>query len=77
MEYLKTQVLNLSVWHNDMFGRNSFLGEIEVDLSQWDFGNTQINSLYLKSRVYHDSLHIYIYYRGSSSYDRSVPSTET
>ncbi|KAL7831694.1 hypothetical protein AOLI_G00292420 [Acnodon oligacanthus] len=50
MEYLKTQILNLSVWHNDTFGRNSFLGEIEIDLSTWDFGNTKINSLSLKSR---------------------------
>ncbi|XP_022530426.2 synaptotagmin-like protein 2 isoform X2 [Astyanax mexicanus] len=51
MEYLKTQVLNLSVWHNDTFGRNSFLGEIEIDLSTWDFGNTKIKSLSLKSRT--------------------------
>ncbi|XP_072548283.1 uncharacterized protein sytl2b isoform X2 [Salminus brasiliensis] len=51
MEYLKTQTLNLSVWHNDTFGRNSFLGEIEVDLSTWDFGNTKIKSFSLKSRT--------------------------
>ncbi|XP_066518658.1 synaptotagmin-like protein 2 isoform X2 [Hoplias malabaricus] len=50
MEYLKTQILNVSVWHNDTFARNSFLGEIEIDLSTWDFGNTKINSSYLKSR---------------------------
>ncbi|KAI4881745.1 hypothetical protein NFI96_033282 [Prochilodus magdalenae] len=50
MEYLQTQILNLSVWHNDTFGRNSFLGEIETDLSTWDFGNTKINSFSLKSR---------------------------
>ncbi|XP_060799766.1 serine-rich adhesin for platelets isoform X3 [Neoarius graeffei] len=51
MEYLKTQTLNLSVWHNDTFGRNSFLGETEIDLSDWDFGNPQINCLSLKPRT--------------------------
>ncbi|KAJ8257012.1 hypothetical protein COCON_G00191640 [Conger conger] len=51
LETLKTQMLNLSVWHNDTFGRNSFLGEVEVDLSKWDFGNTKMNNLTLKPRV--------------------------
>ncbi|XP_028826159.1 synaptotagmin-like protein 2 isoform X2 [Denticeps clupeoides] len=51
MDYLKTQTLNLSVWHHDTFGRNCFLGEVEVDLSTWDFGNTQMNYLALKSKT--------------------------
>ncbi|KAM9348013.1 synaptotagmin-like protein 2 [Symphorus nematophorus] len=51
MELLKTQNLNMSVWHNDTFGRNSFLGEVDLDLSEWDFSNTQINEYTLKSRV--------------------------
>ncbi|CAN9501503.1 unnamed protein product [Ophioblennius macclurei] len=51
MEVLKTQNLNVSVWHNDTFGRNSFLGEVELDLSEWDFSNTQINDYLLKARV--------------------------
>lgn len=51
MEVLKTQNLNVSVWHNDTFGRNSFLGEVELDLSEWDFSNTQINEYALKARV--------------------------
>ncbi|XP_053298059.1 synaptotagmin-like protein 2 isoform X4 [Pleuronectes platessa] len=51
IEVLKTQNLNVSVWHNDTFGRNSFLGEVELDLSEWDFSNTQINEYTLKSRV--------------------------
>uniref|UniRef100_A0A4W4FA37 Synaptotagmin-like protein 2 n=1 Tax=Electrophorus electricus TaxID=8005 RepID=A0A4W4FA37_ELEEL len=51
MEYLRTEVLYLSVWHNDMFGRNCFLGQTEVDLSTWDFGNTDINSFFLKPRT--------------------------
>uniref|UniRef100_A0A673J5B6 Synaptotagmin-like protein 2 n=1 Tax=Sinocyclocheilus rhinocerous TaxID=307959 RepID=A0A673J5B6_9TELE len=52
MEYLMSQVLNLSAWHNDTFGRNSFLGEIELDLSSWDFNDTEWKLLPLKPRVY-------------------------
>ncbi|XP_071317196.1 synaptotagmin-like protein 2 isoform X5 [Trachinotus anak] len=51
MEVLKTQNLNISVWHNDTFGRNIFLGEVDLDLSEWDFSNTQINEYTLKARV--------------------------
>ncbi|TKS83847.1 Synaptotagmin-like protein 2 [Collichthys lucidus] len=51
MDVLKTQDLNISVWHNDTFGRNSFLGEVDLDLSEWDFSNTQINEYTLKARV--------------------------
>ncbi|XP_067307280.1 uncharacterized protein sytl2b [Pseudorasbora parva] len=50
MEYLMCQVLNLSAWHNDTFGRNSFLGEIELDLSSWDFNDTERKLLPLKPR---------------------------
>ncbi|RXN29718.1 synaptotagmin 2 [Labeo rohita] len=50
MEYLMCQVLNLSAWHNDTFGRNSFLGEIELDLSSWDFNDTEWKLLPLKPR---------------------------
>lgn len=51
MEYLRTQTLILSVWHNDTFGRNSFLGEVELDMSKWDFDHTRMNYFPLKSRV--------------------------
>lgn len=51
MEVLKTHTLNVSVWHNDTFGRNAFLGKVDLDLSEWDFGNTQINEYALKARV--------------------------
>ncbi|CAL8398679.1 unnamed protein product [Boreogadus saida] len=50
MEVLRMQNLNISVWHNDTFGRNSFLGEISLDLSEWDFANTQINDYALAPR---------------------------
>ncbi|GAA6225718.1 synaptotagmin-like protein 2 [Lates japonicus] len=51
MEYLRTQTLILSVWHHDTFGRNSFLGEVDMDLSKWDFDHTQMNYLPLKART--------------------------
>ncbi|KAK5868776.1 hypothetical protein PBY51_009758 [Eleginops maclovinus] len=51
MEYLRTQTLILSVWHHDTFGRNSFLGEVDIDLSKWDFDHTQMNYLALKTRT--------------------------
>lgn len=51
MEVLKTLFLNISVWQNNTFGRNSFLGEVDLDMSIWDFSNTHINEYTLKARV--------------------------
>ncbi|XP_049635970.1 synaptotagmin-like protein 2 isoform X1 [Suncus etruscus] len=42
---LKTQKLNLSVWHRDTFKRNSFLGEVELDLENWDWDNKENKQL--------------------------------
>ncbi|XP_067903541.1 uncharacterized protein [Heterodontus francisci] len=47
---LLIQKLNLSVWHNDTLGRNSFLGEVDVDLASWDWSNQELNWYLLKSR---------------------------
>ncbi|XP_078403542.1 uncharacterized protein LOC144683879 isoform X1 [Cetorhinus maximus] len=47
---LLIQKLNLSVWHNDTLGRNSFLGEVDVDLASWDWSNRELNWYLLKSR---------------------------
>ncbi|XP_055437512.1 synaptotagmin-like protein 2 isoform X4 [Bubalus kerabau] len=44
-QILKTQKLNLSVWHQDTFKRNSFLGEVELDLETWDWDNKQNKQL--------------------------------
>ncbi|XP_029141263.1 uncharacterized protein LOC107293602 [Protobothrops mucrosquamatus] len=38
---LESQSLNVSVWHHDTFGRNSFLGEVELDLANWDWSDNQ------------------------------------
>ncbi|KAJ6632932.1 hypothetical protein lerEdw1_014584 [Lerista edwardsae] len=48
---LLIQKLNLSVWHNDPLGRNSFLGEMEIDLAGWDWRNNKLNWYMLKPRV--------------------------
>ncbi|XP_061538172.1 synaptotagmin-like protein 2 [Phycodurus eques] len=48
--YLRTQTLVLSVWHHDTFGRNNFLGEADVDLSNWNFDHTHMNDFALKPR---------------------------
>ncbi|XP_065277845.1 synaptotagmin-like protein 1 [Emys orbicularis] len=37
---LPGRILNLSVWHHDALGRNLFMGEVEVELSSWDWSNT-------------------------------------
>uniref|UniRef100_A0A8B9FB82 Synaptotagmin-like protein 4 n=1 Tax=Amazona collaria TaxID=241587 RepID=A0A8B9FB82_9PSIT len=34
---LPERTLQFSVWHHDRFGRNTFLGEVEVPLHAWDF----------------------------------------
>uniref|UniRef100_A0A2K6K8P1 Synaptotagmin-like protein 2 n=1 Tax=Rhinopithecus bieti TaxID=61621 RepID=A0A2K6K8P1_RHIBE len=44
-QILKAQKLNLSVWHRDTFKRNSFLGEVELDLETWDWDNKQNKQL--------------------------------
>uniref|UniRef100_A0A3Q1GBG2 Synaptotagmin-like protein 1 n=1 Tax=Acanthochromis polyacanthus TaxID=80966 RepID=A0A3Q1GBG2_9TELE len=67
-EILKVRILylnlNISVWHNNTFGRNSFLGEVDLDLSEWDFRNTQINDFTLKPRFVSFSFIVRIHYHG-------------
>ncbi|XP_048093762.1 synaptotagmin-like protein 2 isoform X4 [Alosa alosa] len=48
---LRITTLNLSVWHNDNFGRNSFLGEVDVDLREWSISDTQMKDYLLRPRV--------------------------
>jgi hypothetical protein len=39
---LETRTLQLSVWHHDRFGHNSFLGEVELTFDSWEFdSNTE------------------------------------
>ncbi|XP_062392636.1 synaptotagmin-like protein 2 isoform X3 [Sardina pilchardus] len=51
LDTLRITMLNLSVWHNDNFGRNSFLGEVDVDLREWSISDTQMKDYLLRPRV--------------------------
>lgn len=42
---LETRTLQASVWHHDRFGRNSFLGEVELAFDAWKF-DCQIEEWY-------------------------------
>ncbi|XP_075054765.1 synaptotagmin-like protein 2 isoform X5 [Mixophyes fleayi] len=48
---LVTQTLNLSVWHRDVLGRNSFLGEVNLNLEKWDWSSKQRNWYPLEPRT--------------------------
>ncbi|XP_072412016.1 synaptotagmin-like protein 2 [Chiloscyllium punctatum] len=47
---LLNRTLNVSVWHNDTLGRNVFLGETEVEMSNWDWSNKTPNWYTLQSK---------------------------
>ncbi|KAM6985095.1 synaptotagmin-like protein 5 [Aplochiton taeniatus] len=42
---LETRTLQLSVWHHDRFGHNSFLGEVELTFDAWEF-DTELEEWY-------------------------------
>ncbi|KAM5180380.1 synaptotagmin-like protein 2 isoform 2-T2 [Mantella aurantiaca] len=48
---LLAQTLNLSVWHHDALGRNSFLGEVNQNLGTWDWSNAQRRWYQLEPRT--------------------------
>ncbi|KFW86654.1 Synaptotagmin-like 4, partial [Manacus vitellinus] len=48
---LLTRTLQFSVWHHDRFGRNTFLGEVEVPLDAWNFDSHLEEFLPLHGKV--------------------------
>nr|XP_012592122.1 synaptotagmin-like protein 5 isoform X2 [Microcebus murinus] len=48
---LETRTLQLSVWHYDRFGRNSFLGEVEIPFDSWNFDNPSDEWFVLQPKV--------------------------
>jgi len=42
---LETRTLQVSVWHHDRFGHNSFLGEVELSFDSWEF-DSQVEDWY-------------------------------
>uniref|UniRef100_A0A671PHB1 Synaptotagmin-like protein 5 n=1 Tax=Sinocyclocheilus anshuiensis TaxID=1608454 RepID=A0A671PHB1_9TELE len=60
---LETRTLQVSVWHHDRFGHNSFLGEAELTFDSWEF-DMQIEewfALQPRNESYVDSV---IHYKG-------------
>uniref|UniRef100_A0A3Q2C783 Synaptotagmin-like protein 2 n=1 Tax=Cyprinodon variegatus TaxID=28743 RepID=A0A3Q2C783_CYPVA len=73
LEELKKQTLIVSVWHNDLFGRNSFLGDVDLNLSEWDFKNAEINEYKLKAKVI---ISVHIQCKLVSSIGKGISTTE-
>ncbi|XP_045145345.1 synaptotagmin-like protein 5 [Echinops telfairi] len=48
---LETRTLQLSVWHYDRFGHNSFLGEVEIPFDSWNFENPSDEWFALQPKV--------------------------
>uniref|UniRef100_A0A8C3PRY0 Synaptotagmin-like protein 5 n=1 Tax=Calidris pygmaea TaxID=425635 RepID=A0A8C3PRY0_9CHAR len=48
---LETRTLQLSVWHYDRFGHNSFLGEVEIPFDSWNFENQADEWFVLQPKV--------------------------
>ncbi|XP_026127799.1 synaptotagmin-like protein 5 isoform X2 [Carassius auratus] len=60
---LETRTLQVSVWHHDRFGHNSFLGETELTFDSWQF-DTQLEewfALQPRNESYVDSV---MHYKG-------------
>ncbi len=64
---LETRTLQVSVWHHDRFGHNSFLGEVELTFDSWEF-DSQIEEWYaLQPKVGLQNQHYDVKYVLSSS----------
>ncbi|XP_013929365.1 PREDICTED: synaptotagmin-like protein 5 isoform X1 [Thamnophis sirtalis] len=60
---LETRTLQLSVWHYDRFGHNSFLGEVEIPLDSWNFEN-QIDECFMLQPKMEIATDIGLQYKG-------------
>uniref|UniRef100_A0A8C4Y4W8 Synaptotagmin-like protein 4 n=1 Tax=Gopherus evgoodei TaxID=1825980 RepID=A0A8C4Y4W8_9SAUR len=52
---LLTRTLQFSVWHHDRFGRNTFLGEVEIPMDSWNFESQLEERLPLHGKAGADS----------------------
>ena len=48
---VENRVLWVTVWHNDPFGRNDFLGEVMISLECYKFGDSAPRWYLLQERV--------------------------
>uniref|UniRef100_A0A8C3RLI3 Synaptotagmin-like protein 4 n=1 Tax=Chelydra serpentina TaxID=8475 RepID=A0A8C3RLI3_CHESE len=55
MSHLLTRTLQFSVWHHDRFGRNTFLGEVEIPMNSWNFESQQEERIPLHGKAGADS----------------------
>ncbi|ETE59193.1 Synaptotagmin-like protein 5, partial [Ophiophagus hannah] len=60
---LETRTLQLSVWHYDRFGHNSFLGEVEIPLDSWNFEN-QIDEWFMLQPKMEIATEVGLQYKG-------------
>ncbi|XP_023193029.1 synaptotagmin-like protein 5 isoform X4 [Xiphophorus maculatus] len=60
---LETRTLQVSVWHHDRFGYNSFLGEVELTFDSWEF-DSQIEEWYSLQPKVESSTDSTMHYKG-------------
>ncbi|NXY26317.1 SYTL4 protein, partial [Atrichornis clamosus] len=58
---LLARTLQFSVWHHDRFGRNTFLGEVEVPLDAWNFESHLEEFLPLHGKIGADAAALHLY----------------
>ncbi|NWW21420.1 SYTL4 protein, partial [Falcunculus frontatus] len=58
---LLARTLQFSVWHHDRFGRNTFLGEVEVPLDSWNFESHLEEFLPLHGKIGADAAGLHQY----------------
>nr|XP_004551387.1 synaptotagmin-like protein 5 isoform X1 [Maylandia zebra] len=60
---LETRTLQVSIWHHDRFGRNSFLGEVELAFDAWKF-DCHIEEWYTLQPKVEGSIDAMLQYKG-------------
>ncbi|XP_062906896.1 synaptotagmin-like protein 5 [Mobula hypostoma] len=60
---LETRTLQVSVWHYDRFGRNSFLGEVEIPFDSWDI-EKQVEDWFLLQPKIESAVDSVLQYKG-------------
>ncbi|XP_061548986.1 synaptotagmin-like protein 5 isoform X2 [Phycodurus eques] len=60
---LETRTLQVSVWHHDRFGHNSFLGEVELTFDSWEF-DSQLDEWFALQPKLENSTEATMQYKG-------------
>uniref|UniRef100_A0A663MP82 Synaptotagmin-like protein 4 n=1 Tax=Athene cunicularia TaxID=194338 RepID=A0A663MP82_ATHCN len=58
---LLARTLQFSVWHHDRFGRNTFLGEVDIPLDTWNFESHLEEFLPLHGKIVSDAAGLHQY----------------